>query len=133
MKLFRSFAILALIYMLLGPILLFGESMVIGAEATKQALPITIVAVCFFAYNMLMLSAFERLLEKRSKSVTGFYLINNVTRLILSVIILVIYAVMVKQGLLVFAINLAIYYLVTVIFTCYHCVKKETYIKSVTK
>lgn len=51
-------------YCILGPLLLFTESKLYGSDAMRQALPITLLAIFFFAYNLASLAIFRKLLYK---------------------------------------------------------------------
>ena len=130
MKLIKPLSVLALVYCIIGPILLFIERSWEGTEALHQALPITLLAVFFFIYSFLSLALFHRLLSKNSKALTSYYLAGKTLRLLLSIIIITGYGILIREGLLIFAINLFIYYIVTAIFSSIYCIKEENKTKT---
>ena len=125
MKLIKPLSILALIYCCLGPLLLIIETQVAHISPAQQALPITLLAVFFFTYSLLGLYVFNKLMDSHSKSVTHFYLISKTLRFVLCMAAIVIYGVITREGLLAFAINLFVFYMVTVIYTTFYCAKAE--------
>lgn len=126
MKLIKPISMLALIYCCLGPLLLVIESHLLpNASAIQQALPITILAVFFFSYSLVSLYIFNKLIETRHKSVMHFYLISKTLRFFICIVLIVGYGIVSREGLLTFAINLFIFYLVTVIYTTVYCARAE--------
>ena len=117
--------ILSIGYLLLGPVLLFVEFAIIGSDALIQAFPIALTAVFFFAYSMLSLAIFNRILKKGRKGLVGYYLADKMIRMILCIICVIIYGVIDKSGLITFSINLLILYLFTVIYCNIYCVKQD--------
>lgn len=117
--------ILSIGYLLLGPVLLFVEFAIIGSDALIQAFPIALTAVFFFAYSMLSLAIFNRILKKGRKGLVGYYLADKMIRMILCILIVVIYGVIGKPGLIPFSVNLLILYLFTVIYCNIYCVKQD--------
>jgi hypothetical protein len=117
--------ILSIGYLLLGPVLLFVEFAIIGSDALIQAFPIALTAVFFFAYSMLSLAIFNRILKKGRKGLVGYYLADKMIRMILCILIVVVYGVIGKPGLIPFSVNLLILYLFTVIYCNIYCVKQD--------
>lgn len=117
--------ILSIGYLLLGPVLLFVEFAIIGSDALIQAFPIALTAVFFFAYSMLSLAIFNRILKKGRKGLVGYYLADKMIRMILCILIVVVYGVIGKPGLITFSVNLLILYLFTVIYCNIYCVKQD--------
>lgn len=117
--------ILSIGYLLLGPVLLFVEFAIIGSDALIQAFPIALTAVFFFAYSMLSLAIFNRILKKGRKGLVGYYLADKMIRMILCILIVVVYGVIGKPGLIPFSVNLFILYLFTVIYCNIYCVKQD--------
>ncbi len=117
--------ILSIGYLLLGPVLLFIEFAIIGSDALIQAFPIALTAVFFFAYSMLSLAIFNRILKKGRKGLVGYYLADKMIRMILCILIVVVYGVIGKPGLIPFSVNLLILYLFTVIYCNIYCVKQN--------
>jgi hypothetical protein len=117
--------ILSIGYLLLGPVLLFVEFAIIGSDALIQAFPIALTAVFFFTYSMLSLAIFNRILKKGRKGLVGYYLADKMIRMILCILIVVVYGVIGKPGLIPFSVNLLILYLFTVIYCNIYCVKQD--------
>jgi hypothetical protein len=117
--------ILSIGYLLLGPVLLFVEFAIIGSDALIQAFPIALTAVFFFSYSMLSLAIFNRILKKGRKGLVGYYLADKMIRMILCILIVVVYGVIGKPGLIPFSVNLLILYLFTVIYCNIYCVKQD--------
>ena len=125
MKLIKPLSILALIYCCLGPLLLIVETKIANVPPTQHALSITLLAIFFFSYSLLTLHIFNKLIAIKSKSVTHFYLISKTLRFFLCIVLIVIYGVITREGLLAFAINLFVFYMATVIYTTIYCAKEE--------
>ena len=125
MKTLKPIGILALIYCILGPILLFVEHICGLDEAINQGLPITLLSAFFFFYSYISLLIFHHLYSKKSKGLTGYYLIDKTVRLLLSILILLVYDLAYGRDIAAFAINLFMLYIVTMVFTSYYCIKKE--------
>lgn len=125
MKILKPIGMLALIYCVVGPILLLVEHICGLDEATSQALPITLLSFFFFFYSFISLMIFYHLYSKKSKGLTGYYLIDKTVRLLLSILILLVYDLACGRDIAAFAINLFVLYLVTMVFTSYYCIKKE--------
>ena len=97
--------IAALALPLAGPLLLFGETWIVGRAALQQALPISVLAAVFFATMLLEQYALRYLRRaKGGKGVTGFYLLSNIV---------------------LFAVNLFVCYIITVVLSSIFCVKGE--------
>lgn len=124
-KILKPIGILALIYCVTGPALLFIEHLCGLDEAISQALPITLLAAFFFFYSYISLLVFHHLYAKKSKGLTGYYLIDKTVRLLLSILILLVYDLAIGRDIAAFAINLFVLYVVTMVFTSYYCIKKE--------
>ena len=124
-QLLTPLLILSIGYLLLGPVLLFVEFAIIGSDALTQAFPISLTAVFFFAYSMLSLAIFNSILKKGRKGLVGYYLADKMIRMILCILIVVVYGVIGKPGLIPFSVNLLILYLFTVIYCNIYCVKQD--------
>ena len=124
-QLLTPLLILSIGYLLLGPVLLFVEFAIIGSDAFTQAFPIALTAVFFFAYSMLSLAIFNSILKKGRKGLVGYYLADKMIRMILCILIVVVYGVIGKPGLIPFSVNLLILYLFTVIYCNIYCVKQD--------
>ncbi len=106
MKRIRFFFFLAIVYCILGPVLLFLETHLSGKAALEQALPIALLSVFFFAYSLASLTVFHKLLRNNGKSLTTYYLADKTFRLLLCMTILAVYGFLIQTSLLLFAINL---------------------------
>ena len=133
MKVAKPLISLAVVYLLLGPILFLLERNQLGMEALKQILPIILLGTFFFAFSFFELSFGDRLRRTQNKTMTGFYLTTKVVRLLSALVILLIYALLVKTQLLYFTINLAGFYLVTTAFLSYYYIRVESKSKSEAK
>lgn len=125
MKIIRPMGILALIYCCLGPILLLVESQFASVQPMRQAAAITFLAIFFFSYSMLSLTVFTRLMNRKSKLMTSYYLADKMIRLIACILIIVVYGLLVKTDMLIFTLNLFVYFVTTVVYTSYYCIKEE--------
>lgn len=125
MKILKPISILALIYCIIGPVLLFTEHLIGLDKEINQALPITLLSAFFFIYSYMSLLIFHNLYSKRDKRLTGFYLIDKIVRLLLSVLILLVYGLICGKDIVAFAVNLFTLYLVTMFFSSYYWIKKE--------
>ena len=108
MKVAKPLISLAVVYLLLGPILFLLERNQLGMEALKQILPIILLGTFFFAFSFFELSFGDRLRRTQNKTMTGFYLTTKVVRLLSALVLLLIYALLVKTQLLYF---LSYYYI----------------------
>lgn len=120
---------MAIAYCILGPLLLFIESKLYGSDAMRQALPITLLAIFFFAYNLASLAIFRKLLYSGSKSITIFYLTSKLMRLLLCMVIFIGYGILVRNSLLLFAVNLVVFYIVSILTNSIYCIREENIIK----
>lgn len=116
---------MALIYYLLGPLLLLIETKVYGGDAIRQALPITILATFFFTYNLVSLIIFNKLHRSGSKSIPTYYLASKLLRLLLSMMIFTCYGLLINNDMLLFAINLVAFYFVSIITNSIYCIREE--------
>ena len=112
-------SVLTVVYLLLGPLLLFVDNKMFGSEALLQAFPITVVAVAYFAYTLAAMSLVGKS-ARSGQTPLGMFLLDNVVRFFMTCIILVVYAFINRSGLVLFGINLLAYYLATlVVVTCF--------------
>ncbi|MGM9633360.1 MAG: hypothetical protein ACI3YA_02905 [Alloprevotella sp.] len=125
MKSIKPLLLLTLIYLLLGPLLLWIEVSAVGNAALRQAWPITVIAVAFFAYHLLWLTFLDRLRSNGSRRLTQALLGGSVVRMLMALLLVVGYCFIMKEGHLLFAINLMTYYLVTLVATGLMTIKQE--------
>ena len=118
--------IAALALLLTGPLLLLGETWITGRAALQQALPISILAAVFFATMLIEQYVLRYLRQtKGGKGVTGFYLLSKMLRLLLAIAMLLVYAFAIRTNIVLFAVNLFVCYIVTVVLSSIFCVKGE--------
>ena len=118
----KAIALLALIYCLLGPILYGMEILISGSEARMQALPIAALAVFYFAYSYVAIQIHKSLLVRNPKRLPVYYL---AIKMIISLFILVLYGLLHKEGIIMFAANLLVYYIATVVYMSFYIISKE--------
>ena len=127
----KSAAILAIIFFIVCPLLLLIEKSFITIEASQQALPIAVIACIYFFTALIDISVCQRLRRTDSKMLMGFHLLMNVLRLLLSALIIIVYAIFIKQNLMVFVINVSVFYLLTMAFcTAKHLKAEKEYTKN---
>ncbi len=123
MNMVRPLLLLALILGLLGSLLFFAECAIIGRAAFTQALPIALLATVYFTYAMGAMAFLRRVARQEGKAATGFLLLNNVVRFLLTIIVLTIYGLVVREQFLVFTVNLFVFYVVASVFTGIYSVR----------
>ena len=107
-------------------LLLFGETWIVGTAALQQALPISVLAAVFFATMLLEQYALRYLRRaKGGKGVTGFYLLSKTLRLLLAIAMLLASALAIRTNIVLFAVNLFVCYIITVVLSSIFCVKGE--------
>lgn len=125
--LLRPILTLAVVYIVLGPLLLGIEYCVIGSQrARAQALPVAIIATEFYAYSCVSVIFHHRLIKQGSKYVTAFHLANHTFRLLLAILTLLLFAlIMPREHLVPFTANIAVFYVVTMMLTAHYSIKVE--------
>ena len=101
---------------MLGPALLLVEGK-FAAEAASQALPIALIATCFFAYSSLSVVILHYLKKRNSAHLLEYYLGERLVRLVISMAVLIIYIMTDRPAPLLFAVNLMVYYLFSMLIT----------------
>ncbi len=86
---------------------------------------LAVTAACFFVYSALALTIFGRLLRTVSSMLTTFHLVNNVVRIILAAALVMLYGTFVGEGMMIFVVNLLLYYIVTVVLVSRACIKAD--------
>lgn len=117
MHFLKVIGLYGLILCLLGPILFLLEVHLKGPQAQQQLAPITLVGILFFVLTALEISAGAWLHKTNSKAITGYYLIMKVVRLLVIAMIIIIYGLLGCQNVLLFAINVIVFFFVTLIYT----------------
>lgn len=125
--LLRPILTLAVVYIVLGPLILGIEYCVIGSQrARAQALPLAIIATEFYAYSCISLVFHHRLLRQGSKFVTAFHLANHTFRLLLAILTLLVFALIIpREHLVPFTANIAAFYVITMMLTAHYSIKVE--------
>ena len=119
-KVLKQSLLLALIYVVLGPLALLLDSLFAERSAVVQlALPITVVAVVFLAVSMLSLALTERAAKVQTGAMT-LYLIDNIVRLLAAVVMVVVYGLSGREGIVFFTIDLLLFYVATLAFMVRH-------------
>ena len=119
---------LGLIHALLTPLMCYVEVAYI-AGGVNMVMPLIVLPVIFFAVSLVSLSVYHYVLEHKAKYITLFHMVNNVARLLLTLVLALVYLVFILQEYRVlFIINLLIFYLVALLFTSVHfivCERKQ--------
>lgn len=125
-KIVKPLGLLALAYCLVGPALYFTEFYLIDKQLSQQqVIPTILLATFFYVYTFISLLIFQRLLIQNSSSLTSFYLASKILRILVCILIIIIYGILKSDSLLVFAINLFILYIVTVVISSVYCIREE--------
>ena len=117
----------------LGPILFLLEVHLKGPQAQQQLAPITLVSIMFFVLTALEISAGAWLHKTNSKAITGYYLLMKVVRLLVIAMIIIIYGLLGCQNVLLFAVNVIVFFFVTLIYTSAYFVMVEYHRKKTDK
>ena len=118
--------IAALALLIAGPLLLFGETSIVGSAALQQALPISVLAAVFFATMLLEQYALRYLRRaKGGKGVTGFYLLSKMLRLLLAIAMLLASASAIRPPPVPSPVPLFACYIITGGLPSIFCVKGE--------
>lgn len=116
---------LGLIYALLTPIMCYLEVSYVAGGMSMVA-PLIVVPTIFFVMTLVSLSVYHHLREHKPKYITLFYMVNNVARLLITLVIALIYLVFILQEhRVLFTINLLIFYFIALLFTSIHFVVCE--------
>ncbi len=67
----------------------------------------------------------NHLSRQGSKAATGFLLLNNVVRFLLTIFALVVYGIAVRENFLLFTVNLFVFYIVAAVFTSTYSIRLE--------
>ncbi len=129
MRLLRPLSLLLVLYLLTGTLLYVAGNFIPALQTEARAAGITVIAIALFVHTAFSLFLLRHLAAQDGKTLTVFYLIKKVTRLLLCAVLLVLYGVLVKTGILAFAMDLLALYVVTAGFTTYYCLRMEHNIK----
>ncbi len=110
MKIADKIGTMALSIAALAIFLYFVEVQFVADSEDWLLTGLAVLSVAYFSYATLALFVFRSLCVKANKSLTGFYLANNLVRLFLAIILIVTYGLTVREGILLFALNLLPFY-----------------------
>lgn len=115
-----------LLYLLSAPLLYFTNLAFGGQQVAMQQVPfIMMVTLLFFIIAILTYTLHSRLVKSGGKKIMMFYLASKVGKILLTLTILVIYAVAVKNNLLYFTASLGWLYLIGLIITTLYFSESE--------
>ena len=115
----------ALVLVLTGLVLYAVEHASCGFRANTQIIPIITLSTFFFAYNILSVVANVSIRKHRPSLLTTYYLANSFLQFLLTVCVFIIYALFVRNELLLFAINTVVYFFVALVATTVAFVRLE--------
>ncbi|MBO5677375.1 MAG: hypothetical protein J6S02_04485 [Bacteroidaceae bacterium] len=124
---------LGLIYALLTPVMCYFEVAYV-AGGMSMVKPLIVLPTIFFVMTLVSLSVYHYVQENKPKYLTLFHMVNNVARLLITLVLALVYLFLILQecrGL--FIINLLIFYLVALFFTSVHfivCERKQKHSSS---
>ncbi len=118
--------LLALMYVVLGPLLFFVESQwVSGLPVRSVACGIWGMAVAFFVFSCAEMALTERYRRTQPGALTGLYVACKGLRFVLSVSAVVAYGILGAGGMLLFSVNIMMFYLATMLFMTVYTVRGE--------
>ena len=119
---------LGLIYALLTPVMCYIEVAHIEGGISMVS-PLIVLPIIFFVVTLVSLSVYHYLQENKPKYVTLFHMVNNVARLLVTLVVALVYFfIILQEHRVLFTINLLIFYLVALLFTSIHfivCERKQ--------
>lgn len=119
---------LGLIYALLTPLMCYIEVEHVEGGISMVA-PLIVLPIIFFVVTLVSLSVYHYLQENKLKYITLFHMVNNVARLLLTLVIALVYFfIILQEHRVLFTINLLIIYFVALFFTSIHfivCERKQ--------
>lgn len=122
----KKIIILAVIYCVVGPLLLLAETAMSGTAARTQAGAITFLAVFFFTFSFVTMRIHQNLQKsQKTEILSTYYLAIKMIRLLLSAVLLVLYGFLFKESTILFAANLVVFYLITAVYMSIYFVKQE--------
>ncbi len=109
-----SLGIIAVVLSMVSLVLYFVESF-LGVPEVAYTWGVALPAVVFFVYALCAIGIFQILLKKMSRLVLTFHMFNNIVRIVLAALLIFLYGYFIGEGILVYAINLLVFYLLIVI------------------
>ena len=116
---------LGLLYALLTPLMCYLELRYAEGGSAMIA-PIIVLPIIFFIATMVSLSVYHYLLAHKPQYITLFHMSNNIVRLLLGLIVALIYMFVLEQDhMILFTLNLLVYYFTALCFTSVHFILTE--------
>ena len=116
---------LGLLYALLAPLMCYLELRYAEGGSAMIA-PIIVLPIIFFIATMVSLSVYHYLLANKPQYITLFHMSNNIVRLLLGLIVALIYMFVLEQDhMILFTLNLLVYYFTALCFTSVHFILTE--------
>lgn len=116
---------LGLLYALLAPLMCYLELRYAEGGSAMIA-PIIVLPIIFFIATMVSLSVYHYLLAHKPQYITLFHMSNNIVRLLLGLIVALIYMFVIEQDhMILFTLNLLVYYFTALCFTSVHFILTE--------
>ncbi len=106
--------IIAVVLTVVSLLLYFVESN-LSVPEVAYTWGVALPAVVLFIYALCAIGIFQILLKKMSRLVLTFHMVNNIVRIVLAAFLIFFYGLFIGEGILVYAINLLIFYLLIVI------------------
>lgn len=105
------------------------ELLLAGRDAAVQQTPyMVLTATLFFALSTLGSLLYKVVMQQGGKRAISYYLLDKVVRLFLTIVLMVLYAFANGSNLLLFAINLLVLYMVSIITSIIFYAKVEHHI-----
>ena len=124
---------LGLIYALLTPLMCYLEVAYV-AGGMSMVKPLIVLPIIFFVMTLVSLSVYHYVQENQPKYITLFHMVNNVVRLLITLVLALMYFFIIPpEQRVLFTINLLIFYLVALSFTSVHfivCERKQKHSSS---
>lgn len=131
MKLLKPLIILSALYLLVGPALMLMERQFSpDSEVVVIAYQIIGIATGFWAFTFAELKMTALWREQKGNSLVGTYIAFKGARFLLTAMALFAYGFLGGASLLLFGINLIVFFLLTMVFTTLHHLKEEKKLKN---
>lgn len=124
-KVIAPLSFLAMLLCIFSPTLLYVDQILIGREGLRQMPWIIAMAVFFFTYTFCSLLVFHNSLQKKGVVSPTYYMGDKAIRFLVCALSVVVYGFAIRDGILPFAVNLFVLYLVTMLFTNIYCIRQE--------
>ena len=124
-KVIAPLSLLAMLLCIFSPTLLYIDQILVGREGLRQMPWIIAMAVFFFTYTFCSLLIFHKSLQKKGVVAPTYYIGDKAIRFLVCALSVAMYGFAVRDGILPFAVNLFVLYLVTMLFTNIYCIRQE--------